>query len=985
MIRRMVSCALVFLLAAATAAAQQGTTEIRGRVLDPQGGVLPGVTVIVKNQDTGMYREAVSNADGTYFVSALTPGVYELSAELQGFKKFSRRDVQLELGKTSTIDVPLEVGSLQETINVSAESPIVDVTSKEVGGNITTRELVELPTINGNFVGFVGLLPGIVPTISTESFGSDSITVNGQDPRNNNYMLDGGNNNDDVIGQRAGTQARTPIEAIQEFQVLTNQFDAEFGRTTGAVVNAVTKSGTNNWRGSVFENYQDADLTAKDYFASKNNSAKADTQYQRLGGTIGGPIVRDKAHFFFSLERFIIDEGITINIPTRPSFNTTTTEKTRVWNTVVRGDHQINQSNTWGVRWLRESSPQYNQIIDNVTLDASREEFDVDQTVVGSLNSVLSNTMANTLRVSWTRENVAFANPCFNTNGRDMTACEPTLAFQTYTTQQDNTAQSRVNDAIQFDNTMGWFLPNKHGDHDIKLGAQYEYVGAANVNQGNMNGTFGFARNDGPFDPNNFLTYPDTLTIRVGGESRFYEIAHYVSGFVQDKWRMTNRLTLSLGLRYDVEIIPVPETDNPITGDGNHPVDKNNIQPRVGFSYDLSGSGRRVLRGGYGRFFEKTHFELIGGLWTATPFTSSFTRTFPLTGADPNPRNGLRPTEPVLVNGPVLNRALIDSMFPPGSLLRNTGASWDSPDRKVPLTDQVTIGYQHQLGTSMSISADYVHATSRDMLMSLQLNPTLRATTAVTSPNIRQSSAILDQATAALRQKYGPSFTNFTAGVTLPVNLGETDYDALMVQFDRRFSHNYSARVSYTLAHSRGNTSGAGVAGSNFQVLDDMHLELNEGPTNFDQRHNLVISGTAVVPRTGGLNFSWVARMLSGSPFSLTDGNIDQDRNGTSAEPLAVREYSGTGADAYTVKDYKAERNGAYGPGFAQLDLRAGYRFSLGATRRLNAFVDFFNVTDRVNFANPSGNLANPTFLVLTGYSTSYTPRKIQLGARFEF
>ncbi len=231
---------------------------------------------------------------------------------------------------------------------------MLDVTSKEVGGNITTRELVELPTINGNFVGFVGLLPGIVPTISTESFGSDSIAVNGQDPRNNNYMLDGGNNNDDVIGQRAGTQARTPIEAIQEFQVITNQFDAEFGRTTGAVVNAVTKSGTNIWHGSAFENFQDADLTGKDYFAEKNGSAKPDTQYQRMGGTVGGPIIKDKAHFFFSLERFIIDEGVTINIPTRPNFNTTTTEKTRVWNTVIRGDHQINANNTWGVRWLRE-------------------------------------------------------------------------------------------------------------------------------------------------------------------------------------------------------------------------------------------------------------------------------------------------------------------------------------------------------------------------------------------------------------------------------------------------------------------------------------------------------------------------------------------------------------------------------------------------------------------------------------------------------
>jgi hypothetical protein len=714
-------------------------------------------------------------------------------------------------------------------------------------------------------------------------------------------------------------------------------------------------------------------------------STKPDTQYQRLGGTVGGPIVKDKAHFFFSLERFIIDEGVTINIPTRPQYNTTTTEKTRVWNTVIRGDHQINANNTWGVRWLREDSPQYNQIIDNVTLDASREEFDVDQTVVGSLSSVLSNTKVNTLRLSWTREDVAFANPCFNSNGRDMTQCAPTLAFQTYTTQQDNTAQSRVNDAMQVDETFTWFKPGWKGDHDIKLGGQYEYVGASNINQGNMNGTFAFGRNDGPFNAADPFTYPDRLTVRVGGEQRFYEKAHYVTLFGQDKWRLNNRLTLSLGLRYDLEVTPIPETDDPLTGEGNYPVDQNNIQPRIGFSYDVGGRGQRVIRGGYGRFYEKTHFELIGGLYTGTPFTTSFTRSFPLNTADPNPRLGLLPTDPLLVNGPTLNRALLETMFPSGSTLRNTGASWDNPDRAVPRTDQLTIGYQHQLAARVSVSADYVHAFGRELLMSKQLNPTLRATTAVTSTNVPQSSAVLDAATAQLREKYGPSFAAFTTGVTMPVNFGETDYDALMVQLDKRFSQSYSVRVSYTLAKSHGNTSGAGVAGSGFQVLDDMHLDLNEGPTNFDQRHNFVVSGTALIPKTGGLNFSWVARALSGTPFSLTNGNIDPDRNGTIAEPLEAGSYSGTGADAYTVDGYKSERNGAYGPGFFQADLRAGYRFRLGQGRALNAFVDFFNITDHVNFANPSGNQASPTFLVRTAYSTSYTPRKLQLGVRFEF
>src|SRR4051812_13793056 len=279
MLRKILGTIAVLLFAAAPLLAQQGTTELRGRVADAQGGILPGVAVVVRNQATGFSRETVSGSDGSFIASGLIPGTYEVSAELSGFKKFSRRDLLLEVGKTATIDVKMEVGGIEQTVNVSAESPLVDVTSKEIGGNITSETLVQLPSVNGNFIGFIGLLPGIVPSISTESFGSDSISVNGQDPRNNNYSVDGGNNNDDVIGQRAGMQARTPIEAIQEFQVITNQFDAEFGRTSGAVVNAVTKAGTNSVRGSAFGFFQDADLTTKDYFAKKNDLAKADTSY----------------------------------------------------------------------------------------------------------------------------------------------------------------------------------------------------------------------------------------------------------------------------------------------------------------------------------------------------------------------------------------------------------------------------------------------------------------------------------------------------------------------------------------------------------------------------------------------------------------------------------------------------------------------------------------------------------------------------------
>ena len=430
----------------------------------------------------------------------------------------------------------------------------------------------------------------------------------------------------------------------------------------------------------------------------------------------------------------------------------------------------------------------------------------------------------------------------------------------------------------------------------------------------------------------------------------------------------------------------MPEVDNPLFEDPTDwPVDKNNVQPRLGFAYNLD-EDRTLLRGGYGRFFEKTHFELISAVLTNRPFTTSFTRLFPLNNADPGPIQGNRPNDPFLANGPFLTdelRAQIAALFPPGTTVRNTGSTFDNPNRVMPYTDQLSIGIERQLRSDLSVSADYVHAFGRDQLMAVALNPTLRATTAVTSPNVRQGSATLSTITAGLQQMY-PGFAPFTGAVTTYDNVGRTDYDALRVQVEKRYSDNYMTRVSYTLAHSRGNTSGAGIPTSPFQVLDDLNLELNEGPTNFDQRHNLVVSGMATVPRTGGLTFGWVARALSGSPFTIVDQTIDADRNGTLADPLPAGEYSGSGSNAITV-DSDGGRNGAYGPGFFKLDLRLGYSLNVIGERKIELFGEIFNVTNRANFANPSGDRSNADFLRVTSSSTSNNPRLVQFGARYSF
>jgi hypothetical protein len=214
---------------------------------------------------------------------------------------------------------------------------------------------------------------------------------------------------------------------------------------------------------------------------------------------------------------------------------------------------------------------------------------------------------------------------------------------------------------------------------------------------------------------------------------------------------------------------------------------------------------------------------------------------------------------------------------------------------------------------------------------------------------------------------------------------GNTRYDGLNLQVDRRFSGFWSARASYTLGYARGNNGGAALASNNFQVLGEKNLDLNEGPLDTDRRHNLTLSGRIEVPRTTGLTVSALFRFMSGRPFTIFDSNVDADRNGILADPLPAGSYTGVGENAISVKS-DGGRNGAYGPNYAQLDMRVGYRLRLANNRTLDFFGEVFNVTDRSNYTNPSGDRRVPaTFLVTNGLVGGGFPRQAQIGTRLGF
>src|SRR5438552_1583388 len=523
--------------------------------------------------------------------------------------------------------------------------------------------------MNRNFFATVALLPGVQFSPSNQ-MGNDTIIASGQTNQNNNVSIDGGYDSDDALGTSSGAQVRVPLESIQEFQVITSMYDAEFGRASGAIVNAVTKAGTNNFKGVIFGYAASNKLTAADVFVRQNDLEKPGTTKREYGGVIGGPIVKNKAHFFASFERQVDNPNRTRVFPDAvKQYNFSIAEDRTDWNTLFRFDHQINANHTWAVRWLREDSPQWKTIGTKVSVASQQDETDLDQTAIGTLTSVLSNSRVNTVRLARTWEHWWHGNLCFRAQGPEaqpegflrgqeaagnQALCPPQLYYPSVLAQASSEAQGPWDSNYQVEDDYSWFLPNKKGDHDMKFGARYNYTELRRVSQINQNGTFKFST-DSPFNAADPGTYPERFTIRLGEFDEFIN-NHNFDVFAQDKWKMGSNTTLSLGLRYDLEIIPLDETDNPLfpAGAKHYPVDRNNVSPRIGWTHALDEPGKSVVRAGYGIFYNRTSLGAVDDTIEFPKYTSSAVVTFPQDSVDPGPSRGQFPANAFLINGPFI-------------------------------------------------------------------------------------------------------------------------------------------------------------------------------------------------------------------------------------------------------------------------------------------------------------------------------------------
>ena len=982
--RRFVIVLMLALLAAVArpAVAQQSLyAAVQGKVVDDSGAGIPGSVVIVTHQESGIFRQVVSTEDGSYYITGIVPGPYRITAELAGFNKFERRDLQLTIGNTATIEIKLSVGSLQESLTVTGQAPLVDTSSKQIGANIGTAELNALPILNKNWMFAVSLAPGVQVQSSTASFACESLIVGGGSNRSGNFSVDGGGNNDDYLGSSCGSQVRPALEAVQEFQVLTNQYDAEFGRTAGAIVNAITKQGTNVLHGSLFDSYTNDKVTAPDFFVNQRDLAKPRTSQSDWGGTLGGPVVKDKAHFFYSLDRIVYAEGRSNTFDARPELNYSNTQTMRLWNHMVRFDHQLSANNSWSARFLEEDSPTYDRIAGRWTLASKDQEFDIDRTSGGNFSSVFGNTRFNQIRAGYTHEKNGFTAKEVQA-GVPMTALPPTLTMLTFIDGTRNGALFRIDNAYEVVDTYTQFVPSwLGGDNNFKVGGQYIYSSIELPDQTDMNGRFQFST-DKAFSSTDPSTYPERLFIRVPNPSHIYMPTHVAVMFAQDQWRRQN-LTLNLGVRYDLEITPIRNENNPLFDSQNdHVVDKNNVAPRLGITWSPGGSTKSVIRGGYGIFYDKITLQTTTPFVSTGVYSSSFTASYPASAADPGPSRGQYPTDPMLVNGIVVNRALLNQLVPVGSIGRNTGTVFlDNPDRVVPNTHQITAGFERQLAAQMALTIDYVKSWNRDQLINFDLNPGQRVDTSRTGRIV-----YTDITNLAGRLGISP----FVNPVITRVNAGSSQFDGVNFSLEKRFSHHWASRVSYAIGHARGNSEANQTPDNNYQVLGDPSYDRNFGPLDADRRHNLVISGRVEVPGTGGLTVSGVTRFLSGRSMSLYSSAVDADRNGRLFDLLPAGHYCGTGQNSFCT-DFDGGRNGGTGPNYKQTDMRFGYKIHPLKQNAVDLNFELFNIFNIANFDPPGPTAFGADqrltdFLLLTALrGGNGQPRAAQFSVRLGF
>jgi outer membrane receptor protein involved in Fe transport len=664
---RRIACLVVLasLAIAAPASAQTGGTLL-GSVVDDQGLALPGVTVTLTNVETGWTRSIVSDDQGRYRAAALPPGIYAVKSELSGFATAVRDRVMLALGQELTINMTMNVATLQETVTVTAQSPLVETTSSTLGTSVSREQLDSLPVPGRSFTALAQTAPGVT------GVGGGGVNAGGQLSRNNSYRIDGVSNDNNIL---ASPRGGISMEAVREYVVIANQFSAEHGDASGAIVSVVTRAGTNNLNGRGFVFHRDESFDAQDPFSKAQGSGKAPFSQQRFGTFLGGPVKRDKMHYFGTYEGLRVDKTSVITSPLVPLADREVPNNEKGDQFFARTDNRLSQNHTMFVRYRWDDEREFNNGVGGLnTIERGVDSINTNQDIVVSHTAVFTSRMLNEFRVQFGRH---FADNVVRMPLDSPTINRPSGNFG----KPNNQPQGRTEDRWQFINNFSYTM----GAHNLKFGLDYSRVRATSYFNNNTGGQFTFAT-DRPFDPNDLTTYPTQYTQNIG-DPNLIRANDLLGLFAQDSWRLRSNFTMNYGVRYDRETAFKEATGVEDAG--------LNLAPRIGFAWDPFDDQKTVIRGGGGLYYSKAFLNITGNIMLARRF----------------------------VGVTVINPGFPDPFSRGTAAPQAAPSTTVAPDEvQTPVTRQLSIGLKRELFAGMAISADVVSTRGRNLYNAPDVN-----------------------------------------------------------------------------------------------------------------------------------------------------------------------------------------------------------------------------------------------------------------------
>ncbi len=954
-LRLFVAALAVILPLSALAQSQATGGAVEGTVTDESGAVLAGASITVKNPATGLVRETPTDGAGVFRAPLLPVGNYDVSASLQGFATTKRSGLTLNIGQTLTLDITLKVAGTQEELTVTAEAPLIEVTRSQQSSTVNDRAVANLPVNGRNFIDFVLTTPGV----TRDPRGGD-LSFAGQRGTLNSLVIDGADNNNTFFGQTLGRtgSGRAPYQfsqdAVQEFQVNRNAYSAEYGRAGGAVINVVTKSGTNEFHGSAFEFYRDKSLNANSY----NNKirtpipARSPFRIHQFGASVGGPIQKDKAFFFLSYDgqRQSIPNNIVVtlpaNLPTDPftqaglaivQSKETQYESTRDQDVLLaKIDYHVSAKHRLSLRYNHQNFTGANNESTSGSEDHSGNSLVRTRTFNASLSSVMSPTLFNEFRAQYARDQEPGE---ANTDEPEVTSRQggqTLLVFgrNFFSPRETTIKRFQVADTV----TM------IRGAHSLKVGADFNHDEILNFFPGNFGGRYFF---------NSLAALGRGLPNAVGESYQQAFAGEGTSGpttkpditefaiFVQDEWRLKKDLTLTLGLRYDLQSFAQPEVRNPdpqLAAAGIDTsfmnTDKNNIGPRLGIAWNPN--SKTVVRAGYGLFYGRTPSIMVG---TAHSGNAINVKTITFTGA-------AVPTYPNTFSAP-----------PAGANPPKPSISVFANDFENPMVHQASAGIEYALTKDVAVAASYLFVAGRDLPRSNDFNVGEAVATAV--PIVGGDSLSVQRFSSTR------PFTAFDRIVRYESS-AESSYNGLTLELRRAYRGRFQGSLAYTLGKVEDTVPDAtnvvlgGGDDARFQS-NPKNFEADRAAGNADVRHRAVFSGlwdmsyfsdSSPVVKTllNDWSFSWIAAIQTGLPYSERVTN-DLNNDGNRSNDIVP-----------------GSRNSHRLPTSYTVDARLSRKLRLGEKVRLELIGEAFNLLNSTNITSQRDTLYN--FTSLAGVST---------------